>query len=348
MLKYIIRRLLLLPVIMLLVTLVLFFLMLRLPAEQRAELYMPAIGPNATPERIARLLQRIIEQRGLDKPLPVQYVSWLRNLVRGEWGFSPMWKQDVLAGIVQRAPASLELSLAAMIPASVLALLLGPLAARYRQRWPDQAIRLAASVGWAFPAFILALLLLNVFYAWLHWFPPERLSLWAQTLAQSPSFHSYTGMYTVDALLNGNLRLFLDALIHLVLPALTLGIAQWALMTRVLRASTLEVLHEDYITTARAKGVPELRVLTAHATRNAVLPLISTAGVAVSLLISSSVLVELVYNFNGLGRAAAKAIAAGDVPVAVGFALFTCAVTVVASLIADVLYAVVDPRVRLY
>jgi len=323
-------------------------LMWQLPLEQRAMLYMPSINPHATEEQIARHLQQIIEERGLDRPAPLQYLAWLRNLARGQWGYSPTWRQDVLRGLLSRAPATLELTLAAMIPAVGLALGLGPLAARYRYRLPDQAIRLAASVAWAFPAFILGLLLMNLFYARLGWFPPERWSLWAGQVVRAEPFRWYTGLYGLDALLNGRLDLAVDALRHLALPAATLAVAQWALLTRVLRAAMLEALSQDYIATARAKGLPERRVVRRHAQRNALLPLISTAGVAVSLLITGAALVEIVFSYPGVGRGAVQAILASDVPVAVGFALFSGLVTILASLLADVLYAVADPRVRLY
>ncbi len=346
--KFIARRLLTLPAILLLVTFILFALMWQLPVEQRAKIYMPSIKPNASEEEVERLMAQIIARRGLDQPAYIQYLSWLRNLARGEWGYSPMWRQDVLRGLLSRAPATLELVLAAMIPAVGLALLLGPLAARYEYRLPDQIIRIVASVAWSFPAFILGLLLMNVFYAWLGWFPPERWSDWAGQVAQSTSFRWYTRLYALDALLNGRLDLFVDALRHLVLPAATLAVAQWALMTRVLRAATLDALSQDYILAARAKGLPERYVIARHARRNALLPLISMAGVAASLLITGTVVVELVFSYPGVGRAAVQAILASDVPVAVGFALFSGVITIVASLVADVLYAVADPRVRLY
>lgn len=205
MIRYILRRLFVLPVVMFFVTLILFFLMMQLPLEQRVLIYMPATRPNITSEALAHLRQVVIEKRGLDRLFPIQYLNWLRNLVRGEWGYSPIWRQDVLQGILQRAPATLELSLAAMIPSLLLALSLGPLAARYRRRLPDQVIRLASSVGWAFPSFILGLFLMNVFYAWLGWFPPQRLSIWAEPIVSAEGFRSYSGMYTVDALLNGDL-----------------------------------------------------------------------------------------------------------------------------------------------
>jgi peptide/nickel transport system permease protein len=235
-----------------------------------------------------------------------------------------------------------------MIPSVILALALGSLASRHYGRLPDHVVRTAAFVGWAFPPFILGLMLMNVLYAWLHWFPPERLSMWAKPLVAGETFRTFTGMYTVDALLNGNLRIFWDAARHLVLPGLTLAITQWALLVRITRSSLLDVLRQDYITTARAKGVPEQRVINLHARRNAVLPVISTGGVAVSLLISGVVVIEVVFNFNGIGRAAVEAMLSADVPAVVGFTLFTCVVTVLTSLITDVLYAFVDPRTRLY
>jgi peptide/nickel transport system permease protein len=345
---YILRRLLALPIIMLLVTFVLFFLLLQMPPEQRAEIYMPELRPNTTEAQRARIVREIIERYGLDEPIPVQYVTWLRGLVTGEWGFSPSWNQPVLEGLVQRTPASTELAIAAMIPSVILALTLGSLASRHYGRLPDHVVRAAAFVGWAFPSFILGLMLMNVLYAWLRWFPPERLSMWAQPIVEGDTFRIYTGMYTVDALLNGNLRIFWDAARHLVLPGVTLAVTQWALLTRITRSSLLDVLRQDYITTARAKGVPEQRIVNLHARRNAVLPVISTAGVVVSLLISGVVVIEAVFSFDGIGRAAVQAILSADVPAIVGFTIFTCVVTVLTSLIADVLYAFVDPRTRLY
>jgi peptide/nickel transport system permease protein len=347
-LKYILRRLLILPVIVFLVTLILFALILQLPVEQRAEVYVPSANPNLSWEEYQELIQDTVERYGLDQPFPVQYWNWMRNLLRGEWGYSPAWRQSVLEGLKQRAPATIELALFAMVPSIILAISLGTVAARWKRRLPDHFIRAAAFVGWAFPPFILALMLMNVFYAWLGWFPPERMSIWAGPIVNSDSFQSYTGLLTVDALMNGNMAIFWDAIRHLVLPAAVLALTEWALLTRIMRSSLLEVLRQDYITTARAKGVSERNVLDHHARRNAILPLISSGGVAASLLISGVVVIEVIFNVNGIGRWALRAILQSDIPVAVGFALFSCVATVLSSLIADVLYAVVDPRVRLF
>lgn len=332
---------------MFIVTLILFFIILQLPVEMRVQVYLPSFNPHITGEEYERLVEHFIERYGLDKPLHIQYVNWMRNLIQGQWGYSPTWQQSVLEGLQQHAPATIELALFAMIPSTILALILGGLAARHQNRFPDYIVRAVAFTGWAFPSFILGLILLNVFYVWLHWFPPERLSFWASSIVNSDDFRAYTGMHTVDALLNGNLRLLLDAVRHLVLPGLTLAAVQWALLVRIMRASLLEVLKEEYITTARAKGLRERKVVNLHAGRNAVLPVISTAGVATSMLLSGVVVIEMLFHFNGVGLWAIQAILQSDIPVAVGFALFSCTVTVLASLAADILYAVVDPRVRL-
>jgi peptide/nickel transport system permease protein len=346
--SYVLRRLVVLPVIILLVTLILFSLMWQLPIELRAKIYVPQTNRFLLPDEEAELVERSIRIHGLDRPWPVQYLNWLRLLATGDWGYSAYWQQPVLTGLLERAPATAELLLASMAPCVALSLALGSMAARHRGRFPDHLIRASTFLGWAFPSFILGLILMNVFYAWLGWFPPGRLSVWAGAILHSDQFRSYTGMFTVDALLNLDLRVFWDAVRHLFLPAVSLALAEWALLTRIMRSSMLDVLRRDYVTTARSKGAPERQVFSRHVRRNALLPVVSTGGVAVSLLMSGVVVVESVFNINGVGRAAAEAMSGMDVPVAVGFAVFTCVVTVAASLVVDLLYAVVDPRVRLY
>ena len=348
MIPYVLRRLAVLPVVVFLVTIILFSLMWQLPLELRASIYVPTTGRFLLPEEEAALVERAIRLHGLDKPWPVQYVAWLRLLVSGDWGHSAVWQQPVLEGLLQRAPATAELVLASIVPCIALALLMGGAAARHRKRLPDHVIRAATFLGWAFPSFVLGLILINVFYAWLGWFPPERLSLSSGIIVRSDQFQSYTGLHTVDALLNLDLRIFWDAIRHLILPSFCLALAEWALLTRIMRSSMLDVLRQDYVTTARSKGAPERQVIDRHVRRNALLPVISTGGVAVGMLMSGVVVIESVFNINGIGSAAADAMASVDIPVAVGFAVFMCAVTVVASLVADVLYAFADPRVRLY
>jgi ABC-type dipeptide/oligopeptide/nickel transport system permease component len=277
-LKYIIRRLLVMPIIILLVTAILFLILLQVPVEQRAGVYLPSANPHLTTEQYNALVQTTIERYGLNEPFYVQYWNWLKNLASGQWGYSPASRESVLAALRRRAPATIELIIYAMIPASLLAIATGSAAARRRDRLADRVVRMATFIGWAFPPFILALLFMSLFYAWLGWFPPERMSVWASPIVNSDLFHSYTGLLTVDALLNGQIDILVDALRHLVLPALSLGILQWALLTRIMRSSLIEVLGDDYIVTARAKGVPEEQVIGHHARRNALLPVISAGG----------------------------------------------------------------------
>jgi peptide/nickel transport system permease protein len=346
-LKFVVRRLLALPVVILIVTVILFLLLMQLPAERRVMVYIPSVNPHLTDEQYEDLVQHQIERYGLDRPVHVQYIRWMRELATSEWGYSPVWRESVLDGLRRRAPITLELVLYAAIPAALLSITAGSMAARRKGRLPDHAIQAATFVAWAFPPFILALILMNVFYAWLGWFPPERYSVWAGLVINSEAYQVYTRLLTVDALLNGRFDLLVDALRHLVLPSVTLAVVVWALLTRIMRASLLEVLRQDYVTTARAKGVPEGLVVRRHARRNAILPFISAGGAVTSLLITGVVVVEVVFNINGVGRWAITAILETDVPVAVGFALSSCIVVVLASLFADVLYALVDPRIRL-
>jgi peptide/nickel transport system permease protein len=347
-LKFILRRLLILPVVTFLVTAILFLLILQLPVEQRAQVYVPSANPHLSAEEYQELVQETIERYELNQPFAAQYINWIRNLARGEWGYSPAWREPVLEGLRRRAPATLELTLFAMVPSVVLAVVLGSVAAKNGHRLPDQVVRVAAFVGWAFPPFILALILMNVFYAWLGWFPPSRLSIWASPIVSSDSFRSYTGLMTLDGLLNARLDITRDALRHLVLPAASLAIIEWGLLTRVMRSSMMEVLRQDYIVTARAKGLAEQDIVNHHARRNAVLPVISTGAAVTAMLITWVVVIETIFNFNGVGRWAVRSMLQSDVPVAVGFAIFSCSVTILASLVADVLYAVVDPRVRIF
>jgi peptide/nickel transport system permease protein len=349
MLAYIVRRILMIPIIMAIVTFILFFLIMLLPIEQRVAVYLPTTDAATffDPEKMQALVENTIEQYGLNDPFHTQYVRWVKNLLFGDWGYSPSWKQPVLEGILERVPATAELALAAFIPSIILALILGGLAGKYQGKWPDHLIQTSSFILWAFPSFILSLILLNLLYAWTGWFPPGRLSIWAGPIIASEEFINYTGMYTLDALINGNLEILWDATRHLVLPAFTLAAAQWALLTRIMRSSIINALTQDYIKTARAKGLPEERVLRLHARRNALLPFISTGGVAVSLLLSVVVVIEAVFARNGIGNSAAEAISFSDIPVAIGFAIFSCLVTAVASLIADILYGIFDPRVRL-
>lgn len=345
--NYILRRLLTLPIVMFLITTILFLLLLQLPAEKRVEVYIPAVSSRITEEEYERLVQVQIERYGLNEPFLVQYTRWIRNMLHGDWGYSPTWRQPVLEGLLRRLPASLELGIFAMVPSVLLALLLGSLAAVRRNQISDYAVRLTAFTGWAIPNYIFGLLFMTIFYAWLGWFPPERLSYWANPIVNSENFRNITGSLIIDGIFNGNPDISWDALRHLMLPGITLAVFQWALFVRLMRSSLLDEFMQDYVTTARSKGLSERMIMRVHIFRNALLPVIASTGVATAMLFGNVIVVEVLFNFNGVGRWAIDAIKNFDVPAATGFILLSSAISLFASLGTDMLFAIVDPRVSI-
>jgi peptide/nickel transport system permease protein len=345
--KYILRRLLLLPVVMFIVSMTLFLLILQLPAERRAEIYIPSVNPHITEEEYEKLVQDTIERYGLNEPFYIQYSNWIRNLFQGDWGYSPSWRQPVLEGLLHRLPASIELGVFAMIPSTLFAIILGGVAAVRKNRLSDYVVRLSAFVGWAIPNYVFGLIFMTIFYAWLDWFPPERLGYAANAIVNSENFQAVTGFLIIDGLLNHNPEITWEAIRHLMLPGITLAVFQWALFVRIMRSSLLEEFMQDYVITARAKGLSENNILRAHIYRNALLPVIASAGVATAMLFGNIIVVEVLFNFNGIGRWAIEAIQNFDAPAAIGFILLSSVVSTLASLVADILTAIVDPRVSI-
>jgi len=249
--------------------------------------------------------------------------------------------------IKHRFPASLELALWSVIPIIAGGVWMGGLAAVHHNKLIDQVLRVFAIIGWSFPTFVFALLLLLVFYAKTGWFPPGRLSDWATLEVMSEGFSRYTQLNTLDALLNLRVDIFLDALKHMVLPVITLCYIQWAMLLRLTRSSMLEALRQDYMYTARAKGLPEKVVVNLHARRNALIPVVTVGGLTVVGLISGVVITETIFNYPGLGSAAAQAAASLDVLTVLGIVLLSAGMLILANLSVDVMYALLDPRVRL-
>jgi peptide/nickel transport system permease protein len=224
---------------------------------------------------------------------------------------------------------------------------MGVQAAVHHNGFIDQAARVFSIVGTSFPSFVFGLMVLMIFYANLQWFPPGRLSDTYTQVFNSSEFHHYTSLLTIDSLLNGRFDVFLDALRHMLLPILTLSYISWATFLRVTRGSMLETLRQEYVTTARAKGLPERDVIYKHAQPNAMLPVVTLAGFTVVGLMGGVIITETVFDYPGIGSAAAAASVQLDVITVLGFALFNGFILIVANLVVDLLYAVVDPRVRL-
>jgi len=349
---YIIRRLLLLPVLLFGVTILIFSMLQFLSPVERSALYVRDIPKNEN------VIEGIIKRYGFDQPIYVQYWRWLvgftdrggeyrPGILQGNFGWSRVGSQPVVDLIKQRFPNTLDLALWSVFPIISIGLWLGVQAAVHHNSWFDQAARIFSIIGSSFPTFVFGLLVLMIFYANLRWFPPGRVSDWANQVLRSADYHSYTSLITIDSLLNGRLDIFLDALRHMILPILTLSYINWATFLRVTRSSMLETLRQEYVTTARAKGVKERDVINKHARPNALIPVTTLAGFQVVGLLGGVVITETVFTYPGIGSAAAAAAASLDVVTVLGFALFNGFVLILANLIVDVLYGLIDPRVRL-
>src|SRR3990172_8032897 len=263
MIAYIIRRLMLLPITVVGVTILIFGMLQLLSPVERSALYVRDIP------HTEGALDATIRRYGLNDPFVVQYWRWLvgradpvtgetvGGVLRGDLGYSRTGNQDVIDLLLHRLPATVELALWSIVPIIGVGIWLGVLAAVNHNKLIDQVARIFSIVGYSFPSFVFGLLVLLIFYARLEWFPPGRLTDWASQIVQSASFTRYTQLNTVDALLNGRLDIFADALRHMVLPVLTLSYIQWALLLKITRSAMLEALRQDYVTTARAKGLAQ-------------------------------------------------------------------------------------------
>jgi ABC-type dipeptide/oligopeptide/nickel transport system permease component len=278
---------------------------------------------------------------GLDRSLPEQYVAYVRNLVTGDMGTSFRTKRPVLTDIAERLPATLELVFSAMIFGSLSGILLGVIAARYQGRPLDYAARFFAVLGAAVPVFWSGLLLLYLFSVKLGWIPgPGRLD----ARSSPPDF--VTGMYSIDALIAGDFKAFGSAVHHLLLPAFVLGWSVMGIISRLVRASMLDALGQDYIRAARAKGAGEVRVLMRHALPNAMIPTLTIIGYSFAYLITGAVLTETIFAWPGIGSYAVDSARTLDYPAIIGITLVGASAFLLASLATDVAYAFANPRIE--
>lgn len=350
---YIIRRLLLMPILLLGVTILIFIMLQALSPIERSALYVRDIPHNDA------AVQGLIKRYGLDQPIYVQYWRWLvgnrdprtgeivGGILRGDLGWSRVGSQPVTSLIKQRFPATLELTLWAVLPVIFVGIWLGIQAAVHHNGIIDQVARVFSIIGYSFPSFVFGLLMLMIFYARLRWFPPGRISDWASAVQSGSNYIQFTHLFTLDALLNRRLDIFWDALKHMILPIVTLSYISWASLLRVTRSSMLEALRQEYATTARAKGLSESAVVNRHVRPNAMIPAFTLAGFQVIGLLGGVIITETVFTYPGIGYAAAQAAVQLDVVTVLGFALFNGVILILLNLGVDVLYAYIDPRVRL-
>lgn len=327
------RRLLFMVFVLWGVTLMTFFLSRVAPGDPARLI----AGPRANEAAV----RNIREIYGLDRPLVEQYQRYMSDLARGDLGTSFVTRRPVLEDLRDFFPATLELALYALLLGSLAGLAVGVVTAMKRGGAVDFGGRLLAIAGLSIPAFWLAMLLQLVFYVQLGWLPfGGRL----ETGAAPPA--EVTGLYTVDSLLAGDLDTFVDAVRHLVLPVLTLSLAEIGLMARITRTSMLEVLGEDFIRTAKAKGLTRSRVLRRHALRNALLPCVTVLGLELGLLAGGVFLVETIFAWPGIGRYAYDAIRSSDYNAIMGTTLAVALLYVVVNLVVDLVYLYLDPRIK--
>jgi len=330
-LAYILRRILILIPTLLGVS-VIVFLMLHLTPGDPAELLL---GERATDEA----LEQIREHLGLNEPIHVQYGMFLKRLMRGDLGETIWTRQKVWTEVRERFPATIELSLVALLISCVLGIVLGIVSATRQYSVFDYFSMLAALIGVSMPIFWLGLVFMLIFSINLGWLPISgRLSI-------GIDLETVTNFYILDAVLTRNWPAFRDAVWHIIMPAFTLSTIPTAIVARMTRSAMLEVLRQDYIKTAKAKGLSALAVTYKHALRNALIPVVTTIGLQFGVLLGGAILTETIFAWPGVGKWMYDAVMQRDYMVIQGGTLFVAAIFVVINLCVDVLYAVINPRI---
>jgi peptide/nickel transport system permease protein len=333
--RFIIRRLLLLIPLLIGVTLVTFIISHAVPSDPvNAALGQSAV---ADPEIVAAFRA----EWGLDKPAYIQYLTYLGNLLQGDLGRSIANRRPVTVDLGRYLPATIELATTATLLAILIGIPFGIISAVKRNTWIDQISRILSLIGVSAPVFWLALLGLFLFYARLGWLPgPGRLDIGLEPPLR------VTGLYTIDALLAGDFALFTNAVGHLVLPSVVLASYSMGLITRITRSAMLEVLSQDYIRTARSKGLPEIGVLFRHTFPNALIPTVTVLGLSYGNLLAGTVLIETIFSWPGIGQYAYQSAVSLDFPAIMGVTMLIALIFITANLIVDVTYVFLDPRLQ--
>ncbi len=341
--KYILRRILVVPIILLILSCLVFSLVMFLNPYERLAVFIP------NPEAMENVpMDDLIERYGLDQPFYVQYFNWLKEVFSGHLGWSPSVRMPVAEALKTRIPATLELMFLGQIIIFFGGVILGTYTAVNHNKFQDHFVRILTILGISLPGFVAGLALLVIFYAWLDIFPPGRLSIWAEDVIYlSKSFKVYTGMHLIDSIINGRFDVFLDALRHIILPSIAYSIGTLSVTVRLMRSTLLETLRNDYVNTARSKGLPERVVINKHARRNAMLPIITFMGARVPVMFGGAVIIETVFNYPGMGTFIVTAAQGLDFPAILGASLFIGLIIILCNLFVDILYGILDPRISL-
>ncbi len=330
--RLIVRRLLFLVLVLFGLSLVTFTLSHVVPGDPARLM----AGPRASKSAV----DKIRERYGLNDSLPEQYVDYVAGVLRLDLGDSFTSRRPVKEDLQRYLPATVELGLFAFVLATLVGVPLGVLSAVKRDRWPDHLARFVSISGLALPVFWLAIMAQFVFFGKLGWLPDgERLPI------EVDPPRTITSLYTIDALLTGDWDVLWTAIRHLLLPVVVLAYGSLAVITRMVRGGMLEVLNQDYIRTARAKGITQRRVVLAHALKNALLPTVTSLGLQVGLLLSGAFLVEIVFSWPGIGRYAVEAIQRLDYNATMATTLLIALIFVLMNLLVDILYLFLDPRI---
>jgi len=284
--------------------------------------------------------ERLLHEFGLDKPLPQQYVEYIGEVLKGDLGTSLTTHEPVLGEFLTLFPATIELAFFAMLLATLIGLLAGIIAALRRNTVADYAVMGVSLTGYSMPIFWWALLLILFFSVQLGWTPVSG------RIAVEYDVPALTGFMLIDTLRAGDVAAFRSALSHLILPSIALGTIPLAVIARMTRSAMLEVLREDYMRTARAKGLPQWRIVLVHALRNALVPVITVIGLQVGLLLSGAILTETIFSWPGVGNWLVHGVQSRDYPVVQGGILLVATIVISVNLIVDLLYGVVNPRIR--
>jgi peptide/nickel transport system permease protein len=338
--EYIFRRLFLLVFVLIGVTIIVFFL---------SQVLMDPLALYLTDRTRATAIPAIVAYYHLNDPWPIRYAVYLSNLLKGDWGYSRSVDEPVFQALLQNFPATIELAAAAMLWTLIVGIPAGIVSALKNNKLPDHISRLVALTGVSMPVFWLGLLLQLFFFYYLHTLGLPNLpsnGIDDGTLLLQYPITRITGIPVLDTLVTGNWVMFEDSFAHLILPSFALGFVNLGVIMRITRSSMLEVFRQDYITLARSKGLPERVVIYKHALKNALIPTVTVAGLALATMLAGAPLTETVFAWPGIGHLAVEAIGKNDAPLIMGFTLLSSLVLVLANLVADILYALLDPRIK--
>lgn len=330
--EYIIKRLLLLIPIVIGVSFFSFILIRLIPGDPARII----LGERATPQEI----ERIREELGLNKPILVQYLIFLKQLAKGDLGRSIVTREKVIKEIMNRFPATIELTFFSMFIAVFLGIFLGILASLKPGSFIDTFVMFLALIGVSMPIFWLGLMLIWFGALYLGWFPPSgRLDV-------DINLNVITNFYLIDSILTGNFKAFFNSLYHLILPSIALSSVPMATIARMTRSSMLEVLNQEYILAEYAKGVPKKRIILRSALRNALIPIITVIGLEFGFLLGGAIMTETIFSWPGMGRLVYDAIMSRDYPLIQGAILLSAFLFVMINLVVDIIYVFIDPRIR--